>query len=146
MYHTITQMVAADMCQMLYGEDKPVISDLMNSYAWDTAITFVQAFDNRTTENKVVYSKQTSLNNAMALKGTRQIKDVAQQDKICNIWDMASNFFEWTTETGMSSNLYMCTLAGGVFPDKSYWASTRGRSNTGYVDYTAFRPILYLKN
>ncbi len=38
-------------------------SDLMNSYAWDTAIVFLQKFDNRANKASLKpYSRQNSLN------------------------------------------------------------------------------------
>ena len=33
-------------------------SDLINSYAWDTAIYFLQKCDNRDLENNIPYSRQ----------------------------------------------------------------------------------------
>ena len=62
-------------------------SDLMNSYAWDTAITFIQKCTDKTN-----YANQNSLNDSLSQTGTTN-------DKQCNVYDMASNIVEWTTET-----------------------------------------------
>ena len=80
-----------------------VTSELMNSYAWDTATLFLQTFGEN---NK--YSRQNNLNTGiLALNGT-------DNDKQCNVYDMASNVYEWTTETSSTSNL-PCTYRGGSY-------------------------------
>ena len=116
-------------------------SDLMNSYAWDTAITFLQKFDNREnkTETTKPYSRQDSINQeSLAEKGTNKL---STQDKICNIYDMASNVYEYTTETSSYAN-NPCVFRGG------YWyygyASHRYSNPGGSYDGFAFRPLLYL--
>ena len=86
-YNYVTQMQAASKAQGMYDSDK-FTSDLMNSYAWDTATLFLQSCG---TNPK--YSRQNSLNKgSIAIKGTTI-------DKQCNVYDMASNMIEWTTET-----------------------------------------------
>jgi len=87
-WNRITQPNAAIACQDLY---EGIESDLINSYAWDTAIVFLQKNDNRADKTKR-YSLQTSLNTSLKNTG-------ASGDVICNIYDMASNCWEWTTET-----------------------------------------------
>ena len=94
----------------MYAENSNFTSDLVNSYAWDTAITFLQTFDNRAEEAKTKpYSRQNSLNSSFAEKGTNQLET---KDIICNIYDMASNMFEWSTET-YSSTSNPCVIRGG---------------------------------
>lgn len=144
-YNYIKQSQAANLSQRMY-ENKPFTSDLMNSYAWDTAIEFLQEFDNRTTAKNLVYSRQNSLNTSFAEKGTNNLTDINQQDKICNIWDMASNDYEWTTETYGSVTL-PCVCRGGGYNDNS----SDHRTSNRYPDYIttsissySFRVVLYL--
>ena len=119
-------------------------SDLINSYAWDTAITFLQKFDNREnkTETTKPYSRQNTLNTSLATQGTNRL---STQDKICNIFDMASNTGEWTTETYIDT-YYPCVGRGGVCYNSSIYTSYRGGLSTSYTngDSIAFRPLLYL--
>ena len=128
----------------MYGEDKKFTSDLINSYAWDTAIAFLQTFDNRA-DKTMIYSRQTSLNaGSVAPQGTNNLTDLAMQDKICNIWDMASNDFEWTTESS-SYPPYPCVTRGGGYLSNNYYTSFRNYhalSNTAISD--TFRLTLYL--
>ena len=142
-YNYVTQPQAATVARGMYGEDKKFTSDLTNSYAWDTAIIFLQTFDNRTDKTKP-YSRQNSLNTSLAPQGTNNLTDLAKQDKICNIWDMASNGYERNTET-YSSSIYPCVTRGGTYNNGNYYASYRTYGKTSQVyDGSMFRPVLYL--
>ena len=61
-YNNVTQSQAATLSRGMYT-GTPFESDLINSYAWDTATLFLQTFDNRTNKDSLKkYSRQTSLN------------------------------------------------------------------------------------
>ena len=144
-YNYITQIDAAEQSKSMYNKDiNNFTSDLINSYAWDTTILFLQEFDNRTSKPKP-YSWQTSLNNNFAIKGTNNFTNTSQHDKICNIWDMASNNYEWTTETATISS--PCVLRGGLYNMSDHYTSYRYSitKNSALTSYT-FRPIIYIKN
>jgi len=107
---------------------------------------FLQEFDNRS--NKTIpYSRQTSLNASWAIKGTNSLTDIAQQDEICNIWDMASNNGEWTTETSTYST-YPYVQRGSVYDNKFLYTSSRKEHYNSILglNYYTFRILLYLKN
>jgi len=147
-YNCITQPDAATQSRTMYNSNTSSFnSDLMNSYAWDTAIVFLQEFDNRT-KKYGVYSIALSLNYSLAEKGTNNLS-ASQQDKICNVWDMASNAYEWTTETSIYANFKLpCVLQGGLCGSTND-AGTRDSTSTtdaGALGYNAFRLALYLKN
>ena len=136
-YNYVTQQQAAEQAQGMYTSNN-FTSDLMNSYAWDTAITFIQKCTDKTN-----YANQTSLNKSLSQTGTTN-------DNPCNIFDMASNVWEWTTET--SSRISSATLSeapcayrGGLYGNSRYYTSYRG--DTGLSDSSniiGFRPLLYL--
>ena len=134
-WNNITQPNASIQAQNMYNSSK-FISDLVNSYAWDTAVTFIQ----KCTEQKL-YSRQNSLNTTLSQTGTNT-KDT--KDVQCNIFDMASNLFEWTTETSDNSD-NPCTIRGGSYHFSSNYTSNRNR-NTNYNRYDdlGFRPILFV--
>ena len=145
-YNYVTQPQAAKLARAMYeGNDKTFTSDLINSYAWDTAIVYLQEFDNRETDRTKPYSIQGSLNTgSVAERGTNNLTDINQQDKICNIWDMASNDFEWTTETSTISNS-PCVVRGGGYGGSSSFTSYRSGGGTTYAyDDYSFRLALYL--
>lgn len=106
-YNYVTQKQAAGQAQGMYTNNN-FTSDLMNSYAWDTATLFLQ---NCGTNKK--YSRQTSLNSSLLQTGTNTLTETNKIDKQCNVYDMASNVYEWTTETSSSSG-YPCVGRGGI--------------------------------
>ncbi len=139
-YNIITQPNAATVSRGMYS-DSNFESDLMNSYAWDTAIVFLQKFDNRANKASLKpYSQQNSLNGNLASQGTNNLSDTSKQDVICNVYDMASNCTEWTTETSSSSS-YPCTFRGGDYDDdrSRYCPSYR---NYGLYDWQRQRHFL----
>ena len=99
-YNYVTQPQAADLSQNMYDNNN-FESDLVNSYAWDTAIVFIQSCSEQTN-----YANQTTLSRILSTTGTTV--DVA-----CNIYDMASNCIEFSTE--MSSKNYPCVYRGGWY-------------------------------
>ena len=113
-------------------------SDLINSYAWDTAIVFIQAYDDNSYANK---------NNSEAESTTG-----TNPDKLCNIHDMSGNKLEWSTEISMCSdtNNRPITERGGFYGD-SYggvmsYTYTRFSLGIAYKDsYISFRVILCIK-
>ena len=130
-YNYVTQQQAAQQAQGMYTSNN-FTSDLMNSYAWDTAITFIQKCT-----DKPNYANQTSLNKTLSQTGTTN-------DNPCNIFDMASNVIEWTTET-CSYPGYPCAFRGGLFKDSDYHTGDRvSYSISDSNRYVAFRPLLYL--
>ena len=79
-------------------------SDLINSYAWDTAIVFIQAYEDKT---------YASANYCTHLTTTG-----SNPDKVCNIHDMSGNVQEWSTETSsdsLGSVEMTCTQRGGYY-------------------------------
>ena len=133
LWNHIIQINAATASRELYTT---AITDLMNSYAWDTAIVYIQNFSEDTD-----YSYQNSKNTTLSNTGVNK-------DEVCKINDMASNTYEWTTEYTTythSSNAQPCTGRGGSYYDSNYYPSFRGVNDaTGSSEYFAFRPTLYM--
>ena len=144
-YSYVNQIDASNLCQNMYKSSE-FDSDLINSYAWDTAIVFIQEFSGDT-----YYSTQNGENTARTVQkcGMSMLSIISDgdnaQDKRCNIYDMAGNTFEWTTETDYVSG-YPCTYRGGN-STSGYYTYTSYRytftTSGSYFDYS-FRPILYL--
>ena len=119
-------------------------SNLVNSYAWDTAIKY---FETVTGTN---YSEMPSVNQGnedgkigFCWTGT---VGTANEDKICNVYDMASNSYEWTTEDHRPEVANV--MRGGVYSSTDKFAGTRricviGAGNVRYHTNT-FRVVLYL--
>ena len=134
-YNFVTQLQAAQLAQNMYNSNK-FTSDLMNSYAWDTATLFLQ-----TCGTNEKYSRQNSVNTTLLQTGTntQETKDIQ-----CNVYDMASNLREWTTETFNNSD-GPCIIRGGFYYYSDRFTSFRSNHKTSFsIDYYGFRPVLYL--
>ena len=136
LWNYITQPQAALVSQNMYKNDKYVESDLINSYAWDTAIVYIQAMGNSN------YANQTDGNGTLKNTGSTE-------DEKCKIFDMAGNLYEWTTEYStntVSSSASPCTFRGGFYNGSFF--STSFRYNdvaTSSIRNISFRPLLYVK-
>ena len=136
-WNNITQANAATMAQTMYNNSN-FTSDLMNSYAWDTAALFLQSCG--TNSN---YSRQPNLIDLLAQTGTNNLTDITKIDKQCNVFDMASNVREWTTETS-SLNNFPCTNRGGYYGSDNYTTNRYHNDELLMNDIIGFRPILYI--
>ena len=130
-WNNITQPNAATQAGNMYDEKQPFTSDLMNSYAWDTAITFIQKCTDKTN-----YANQSSLNTSFLSTGTTN-------DNPCNIFDMASNVVEWTTETS-SGSIGSYVGRGGRCDLSDIYTSYRGNYTPNSYSGVGFRPLLYV--
>ena len=145
-WNYITQPKASEVSRNMYGSEAKVTSDLINSYAWDTAILFIQKCgteSNSSTYSRTIGYSSTSTSAPQAT-GTNILEATNKIDKQCNIFDMAGNCWEWTTET-CSSSSYPCVLRGGLYYSSGDYTSIRYFSSTSSAfSSRSFRPLLYL--
>ena len=141
----ITQPNAAKAAREMYGEIKEnnklvYASDLVNSYAWDTAIIFIQTYS-----TEIDASTYASKN-----KSTTYANTGINTDKYCNIWDMSGNASEYTTEYATHYNFSPCTFRGGCYAEGTvgtmYTTAYRNSVKTTFTtgDF-GLRPLLYVK-
>lgn len=131
-YNYVTQKQAAQLSKNMYDNTNQFTSDLMNSYAWDTAILFLQKCG---TNSK--YSRQISVNSTLSQTGTKD-------DVQCNVYDMSSNIREWTTETSSYSGS-PCVNRGSGFYDGGYTSGRYyGRTSASY-NTLGFRTLLFVQ-
>lgn len=137
-YTYISQLKSSSLCQKMYNNDN-FESDLINSYTWDTAIVFIQKFSGDTD-----YSIQTKFQSTITKCG--EAKSGTNYDVRCNIYDMAGNLREWSTETVLKSGLSASFRGGYYDVDESYvsYRPTYGSSTTYAGNYRSARPIIYL--
>jgi len=133
-WNYVTQNKASSLSRSMYTSSN-FTSDLINSYAWDTAIIFIQTFGgcaDYAGKNFSTSFANTGINN----------------DKYCNIYDMSGNAGEWSTET--YSYAYLpCVNRGGCYRTVSGnaegYTSARSSACTSIGDsYYSFRPLLYV--
>ena len=141
LWNWVTQIEASKISKNMYKNNNSVgvESDLVNSYAWDTAIIFIQEMGNTNYANE---DRDETGNSSLMNTGTTG-------DKVCNIFDMAANLVEWTTEYStyiFNNTLYNCTHRGGVYTASVH--STAGRSWDHVLNANqeiGFRVLLYIK-
>ena len=134
-YNRVTQKQASKIAQEMYI-NKSFESDLVNSYAWDTAIIFIQEFENNTYSQTGGEASDGKLSN----KGLSILKETGKVDKQCNIYDMAGNCQEWSTETRNDTEAGAMTWRGGGYTSNSGRTSSRNYNGGAY----SFRPVLYM--
>ena len=145
-WNSITQPKASEVSRNMYGSEAKVTSDLINSYAWDTAIVFIQKCG--TESNSLTYSQTAGLSLTSTSKpqttGTNILNETKKVDKQCNIFDMAGNCWKWTTETSSLSSI-PCVSRGGYYYSSGRYTSSRGSNFTSATGSDlSFRPLLYL--
>ncbi len=134
LWNFITQLNASKVSQNMYANDNSVgvESDLINSYAWDTAIVFIQEMGNSN------YANETD--------GNGTLKDTGKtEDEKCNIFDMAANIREWNTENA-GDGASPCTIMGGLYGSSYSYTAYRNYGSTIYsINNIGFRVLLYIQ-
>ena len=139
LWRYVKQTTASEVCRNMYEGNRYVTSDLTNSFAWDTALVFIQ-----NCSSNPRYSRKSS---------TKTLGNTGKNnDEVCHIHDMAGNLKELTTETSTTidqNNVnYSCVPRGDSYGQSSttYYSSSRvsARLSADDFDY-GFRPILYFK-
>ena len=142
----MTQPNAAKAAREMYGEVKEnnkliYANDLVNSYAWDTAIIFIQTYSGTSD-----YANQN--------KGKSFANTGKNNDKYCNICDMSGNAYEWTTEYSTyseSDEFRPCVAHGASYSTLGTQAydntSSRNHalSSTSGGNIIGLRSMLYVK-
>ena len=138
LWNYIAQPDASKVAINTYAGSNSVKSDLINSYAWDTAVVYIQEAGNSN------YANKTSKNATLANTGTNA-------DEVCKINDMASNLSELTTEysnfINNVNNAFPCTQRGGSYIDTYYCTTCRIEDLAIIVSYEfafGFRLCLYM--
>ena len=136
-FNDVTQSEAFTACQNLYAG---INSDLVNSYAWDTAILFIQKYGQNNYSREIGQSTTRQIANT----GKNLLKSTNKEDVQLNIYDVAGNCWEWTTET-YSIASYPCVYRGGNYSSSYYYTSYRNynSASASFSSYS-FRPLLYM--
>lgn len=132
-YDGITQPAASTIARNMYNNTN-IISDLTNSYAFDTAIVFIEKCGTET-----CHAFYADLDGGVVITATGKSTAAGTVDMYCNIYDLATNVAEWSTETSCaSSSPYI--MRGYDPVSQAYHTQYRSVRSEG----VGFRPILYL--
>ena len=152
-YASITWSTAYGLAKKIITNSE-VNSYLCSSYAWDTAVNFIQ--NNSTAKNYATSIEGFNGNwNPQAVKdpsgnvikpaGTSQQLNTGLTTQFCNIFDMGGNEAEFTTELNPGTSETVVLRGGGYYngngPAGYRWDCTSGSAN---VDL-GFRATLFLK-
>ena len=127
----ITQPDAAIAARTMYNGNPWVVSDLANSYMWDTTVVFIQEC-----------SSDTSYSLYYDAKG-RLYDTGGTGERCCNIYDLKGNVDEWTTEFSNAGG-NPCVDRGGGYGSYQQ-VRHRGACNvSGTYSDSGFRVALYV--
>ena len=151
-YASITWSTAYGLAKKIITNSE-VNSYLCSSYAWDTAVNFIQ--NNSTAKNYATSIEGFNGNwNPQAVKdpsgnvikpaGTSQQLNTGLTTQFCNIFDMGGNEAEFTTELNPGTSETVVLRGGDYYDDLpagDRWDIVSGRANV----YHGFRATLFLK-
>ena len=152
-YASITWSTAYGLAKKIITNSE-VNSYLCSSYAWDTAVNFIQ--NNSTAKNYATSIEGFNGNwnpqevkdpsgNVIKPAGTSQQLNTGLTTQFCNIFDMGGNEAEFTTESNPGTSETVVLRGGGYngdhFPAGYRWDCNSGRA---YIFY-GFRATLFLK-
>ena len=158
-YNYVTRTQAKSLAEGFSTKQKytSVKSKLVSSYAWDTAIAFIQKtnsnYGNSSEEGNYKDSPtftytgiaDTEKNKQTKAYGTSTLIPTGQTTAVNNIYDMGGNVWEWTTES-YSSTVFPYAYRGGCYYDifADGPAGSRGGGSDGAGADIGFRCTLYL--
>ena len=145
-WNYVTQNKASELSRDMYGSEAKVTSDLINSYAWDTAIVFIQKCGTESNSSTYSYTvgQSSTSTSAPQTTGTNILNATSKVDKQCNIFDMAGNCRDWTTETCSNSDNPCVYRGGSCYYSNRYTSIRSGYSTSNASSNLSFRPLLYL--
>ena len=140
-YVNVTRGTAKSKAEVMYDDESSVVSELISSYAWDTALNFICQ------TNSEGYTLATISSREYGNIGTnnKQNTGVYSADNYSKIHDLLGNCFEWTTEYSIVND-YHNVCRGGYCNNSNLYAALRGNVYTNTSDaYYSFRVQLYVK-
>lgn len=131
-----------------------VTTKLCSSYAWDSAISFIQKTNSNYGNNSTLGNYSNTEFDYIALNSTSithknisssTLVTTGQTTSVCNIFDIGGNCSEWTTETSSASNM-ICTSRGGSYNDScsAVPAGYRQYSADSRYNNISFRIALFM--
>ena len=138
-YVYVTRDQAKTQAEAMYSGNSYVTSELISSYAWDTALNYIC----QTNEEGYMLATTTDSTYGNVGTSTKELTGAYEADNYSNIHDILGNYLEWTTEYS-SDTSYSCVYRGGNY--SSNYAAYRGNLSAIYSGSGhSFRLQLYIK-
>ena len=138
----VTWQQAKDASQDMYVKNDYFETDLINSYAWDTTCNWLRE-TGVNVDNSVDYGNYQNSPN-----GLNRVVETASNNRwqVNNIYDMAGNAWEYTTEESGEHDTYHVGR-GGAYANEGDWYPISSRAVSGDTPNlaVAFRVVMYLK-
>ena len=158
-YKYVTSTQAKSLAEGFSGKQgyTSVTSKLVSSYAWDTAIAFIQKTNsdygssseegNYKDSSTFTYTgiADTETNKQTKENGTSTLTPTGQTTAVNNIYDMGGNVFEWTSELSSYKDMYYVVRGGSCYDNITNCPAgyrTDSSRGAGYAD--TFRITLFL--
>ena len=143
-YVEITRDKAKQQAEAMYSGNEYVTSELISSYAWDTALNFIC----QTNEEGYLLATTTDTSYGNIGTNNRMKTGEYEIDNYSNIYDLLGNCMEWTAEYSTNTKdgiTYPCVSRGGNYNGNSAYAAIR-YDNTMIISshYSSFRLQLYI--
>ena len=154
-YNYITQVNAKKISEeMSIAEGYKAKTKLISSYAWDTAISFMQ-LTNEDYGNSSIEGNYSNVaftytdikgNSQTKSNGSKTLVPTGQTTAVCNIYDMGGNIYELTTEKTSSTEAPYVNRGGDYRYDYNYVPAGRrdGAYENATYDVLGFRVTLYI--
>ena len=147
-YVYVTRNTAKTQAEAMYTDKEQygVTSELISSYAWDTALNFICQ------NSELGYSLATTTESAYGNIGTgtsgKTLTGGYAADCYSNIYDLLGNYAEWTTEYSSITNGNSsgpCVHRGAIYGDSyGYVAFRNNLATNDYNSVVSFRLSLYV--
>ena len=141
---SITRDKAKSNIENMYAGNSNVESELISSYAWDTALNFICQTNVGSGKG---YNLAMTTSSQYGNIGTNKKENTGAYaaDKYSNIHDLLGNCYEWTTEYCSISNA-RCVHRGGRYDFSGYYAAVRHFDDiSDSRNYVSARAQLYVK-
>ena len=117
-----------------------VKSAMCSGIQWDIIMHFINGkLDGNGIDNFLVTTYNTNRHT-----GSPTNSGFNEADKVCNIYDLESNYFEYSAEKAIYQNYIRIVDRGGSCDNKVCTASTRNVLNGEGYSYATFRFVLYV--
>jgi type II secretory pathway pseudopilin PulG len=137
-YVDITRDNAKTQAEAMYNGNSYVTSELISSYAWDTALNFICQTN---TEGYLLATTTDATYGNIGTDNRTQTGEY-EADNYSNIHDLLGNCFEWTTE--YSSGHGPCVSRGGGYYNSLYAAFRGNVATSNSSTNISFRLQLYV--